>query len=212
MRTVVVGDVHGCAAELDALLQAAGPDRVVLVGDLFTRGPDPVGVWRIVQGHDAVLGNHDDKLLRELRAPKGGAVGRVVRALDRADRAWRAWVRALPLFLDVGRYCVVHAGLHPSGDRERTTREMALTMRRWPDDSPGNRFWWELYEGEQAVLYGHDAARGHRRIEHGGAPFLVGLDSGCVYGGRLTGWLVEEERVVQVPARSNYAEMGPLGP
>lgn len=61
----IVGDVHGCAAELERLIRAAKKHveafQVVLVGDLFTKGPDPVGVFELIHEHQAlcIKGNHD---------------------------------------------------------------------------------------------------------------------------------------------------------
>src|SRR5688500_2619714 len=74
-RSVIIGDVHGCAAELDTLLDKvgfAGDDRLYCVGDLVARGPDGIGVLRLLGklGARSVLGNHDAKL-RGLR-PKPG--------------------------------------------------------------------------------------------------------------------------------------------
>jgi hypothetical protein len=205
VTTLVVGDVHGCAAELDELVDRVGPDRLVLVGDLFTRGPDPVGVWDTVRRAESVLGNHDDKLIEAARTGGKGALGKLVERLDRKAEGWRGWLETRPIFLEVGRWVVVHAGLHPSGRLSETTRERALYLRRWPDESPESPRWWEAYTGTQAVLFGHDARRGHVIVEDpDGGPLLVGLDSGCVYGGRLTGWIVEEERAVQVRARKAY--------
>src|SRR5579883_3083407 len=68
-RTVIVGDVHGCAAELDALLVRVAfslGDRLVFVGDLIARGPDSLGVLDIARRTGAVLvrGNHEEKILR----------------------------------------------------------------------------------------------------------------------------------------------------
>lgn len=100
----VIGDVHGCLLELEALLGALGyvisrddADRaigahhpsgrtVVLLGDLADRGPDTPGVFRLVMGMAtagsgfSVLGNHDDKLLRALS-------GRKVRVTESLERA-----------------------------------------------------------------------------------------------------------------------------
>ena len=66
MSTLIVGDVHGCAAELKRLLQAVVPTEVILVGDLFSKGPDPLGTWELLREWNArsVLGNHDDHLLK----------------------------------------------------------------------------------------------------------------------------------------------------
>ena len=68
-RTVLVGDVHGCPEELEALLHEVHfdtGDRLVLVGDVLARGPDSIGVLDIVRRTGAVLvrGNHEDKILR----------------------------------------------------------------------------------------------------------------------------------------------------
>ena len=79
MRTVVVGDVHGCNEEFQRLLRKidfqVGYDRLLLTGDAFSRGPDPAGVWHTIIETEAemVLGNHDAKLqqlLTEIVATK----------------------------------------------------------------------------------------------------------------------------------------------
>lgn len=202
--TLVIGDVHGCAAELDALLRLVGAERVVLVGDLFTKGPDPGGVWSLVKqlGLDAVLGNHDLRLLDHLRGARRDDLeaAACVRALDDVDWRWRAWTAELPVFRDVGCFTVVHAGLHPSGDRALTSRRMAVTMRRWPGTGAADPYWTDVYAGDARVIYGHDARRGLFRRDRDGEPWLIGLDSGCVYGGRLSGYLLDEDRVISVPA------------
>ena len=210
-RTLVVGDVHGCADELEALLDAVGPERVVLVGDLFTKGPHPERVWARLRdsGFAAVLGNHDQRLLDVVdgKRPHDVTARRVVDALDRADAGWLPFLRGLPLFLDldVRGMTVVHAALHPSGDRARTPRKMAITLRRFPEDADGDPYWWEVYEGPDGVVFGHDARRGLVRRERDGEPYLIGLDTGCVYGGKLSGWIAEEDRIVQADARAAYA-------
>lgn len=198
-RTLFVGDVHGCADELSALLSAASPSRVILLGDVFTKGPDPVGVWELVDAWAAsgVLGNHDAAMLsrseqRRLRLPGG---------------AW-SWLEALPL-MRTGRapdgrgWRAVHAGLHPLAGARGTTRSMALNLRRFPNDrDPAHPFWWHGYRRKRLVLHGHDARRGlvDRR------PWTLGLDTGCVYGGALTGYLLEEDRLLQVPARRMHVD------
>lgn len=211
MSVLVIGDVHGCADELQELLDRASPDAVVLVGDLFTKGPEPARVWEIVRGFPegrlkAVLGNHDARLLeaQDGARPHDSHAREVIDKLDRSDPSWSGWLRALPLFERADGYVVVHAGLHPSGDLARTSRSQALTLRRWPKEEPSCPFWWQVYEGEQGVIFGHDAARGLVRVERSGRPLLVGLDTGCVYGGQLSGWFPEHDRLVQVPAKRAY--------
>lgn len=61
---------------------------------------------------------------------------------------------------------------------------------------PPFRPWDEFYTGRPLVVHGHWARRGHYRGRH-----TLGLDSGCVYGGPLTAWCQDEDRIVQVPSR-----------
>ena len=76
MRTLIIGDVHGCSFELRKMISIVQPSKVILVGDLFTKGPDPKGVWDLIQKHKmkAVLGNHDVALLSNKKKilPKRG--------------------------------------------------------------------------------------------------------------------------------------------
>lgn len=211
METLVVGDVHGCRDELVALVGRTGVDRVVLVGDLFTKGPDPVGVYRLIreQGYRAVLGNHDVRLLRALggKRERDREAKRCIALLDAHDKGWRKWLAALPLFEEARPFTVVHAGLHPSGSLDRTTLQMAVSMRRWPKEHVWCPRWHEVYRGDRRVIFGHDARRGLVRVERGGLPWLVGLDTGCVYGGTLSGYLVQADRILQVPAREVYQQI-----
>lgn len=196
-RTLFVGDLHGCAEELEALLALAQAERVIALGDLFSKGPDAPGVWALLRAcrAEAVLGNHDDF---QLRSPEAA------RALP--PDALR-WLAGLPLHLASEAradrpWLAIHAGVDPLGGLAATSREAALTLRRYPrggEDSP-NPFWWERYQGPPLVIYGHDARRGlnDRR------PHSLGLDSGCVYGGALSGYLLEEDRLLSVPARRVY--------
>lgn len=184
-RTLVVGDVHSCAGALNRLLTRVKPTRVILAGDVFNKGPDPEGTWALIQqwGAESVLGNHDLRV-RE-RATRGEML---------APEAAVAWLHTLPLTIEGEGWIVVHGGLNPEGE---TTRSQAVRLRRWPDDDdPSNPFWWQCYAGDRLVIYGHDAMRGlqdHR-------PRTLGLDTGCVYGGRLTGYLIEADRIVSVPS------------
>lgn len=212
MSTLVVGDVHGCADEFAALLDRNPADRVVLVGDLFTKGPDPVGVWRLVRQvrAEAVLGNHDARLIATIdgERPDDSAAIRAAGALNAVDSSWRTWLAGRPLFIDVDGWIVVHAMVHPTEGIAATTRDMALTWRRWPDNAPGAPVWWASYTGERPVIFGHDALTGRVRVEREGRPHVIGLDTGCVYGRSLTGYLVEDDRFVEVRARRVYRSPG----
>lgn len=222
-RTIFVGDVHGCRDELDALLTKVGfgsGDRLVLVGDLVVRGPDPRGTLDLVRETQAisVRGNHEDRLLRHLRSPAEQPLGDLSLATFRAlrKRDW-ALIEALPLWLDLPEHGVriIHAGLAPGVPIERQDPRTlmyarALDRRGSPTEENGRRLWGEVYEGPPHVIFGHNA-----RVEPQIHRFATGLDTSCVYGGRLTAMVLslgqpppppKERRgaLVSVRARRSY--------
>jgi len=215
-RTLIVGDIHGCLEELRALLEEVrfgGDDRLVSVGDLVGKGPDGAGVVRMLRegGHEAVLGNHDDKLLRWRAGDRGRPLKdthqRDADALSEAD--W-AWLEALPLYLELPEHetIVVHAGLVPGVPLDAQRREDLLHMRTLrPDGTASSEQgdgepWASQWDGPQRVVFGHDAIRGLQRW-----PRAVGLDTGCCYGGRLSGLLLPDNRVVSQRAFAPYVEV-----
>lgn len=209
METLVVGDVHGCARELAKLVDKAGADDVVFVGDLFTKGPRPELVYEMIRdnGWRSVMGNHDLRLIRYLNGKnrKDLEAARCIERLDhKAGPSWRVWLLEMPLFLKVKPFTIVHAGLHPSGSLKQTSRKRATTLRRWPTEKQSSPLWYQVYEGKRRVIFGHDARRGLVRIEREGEPWIIGLDTGCVYGGKLSGYLVRADRIVKVKAKRPY--------
>lgn len=218
MRTLFIGDVHGCRAEFEALLAQLDfhprQDRLLLTGDAFARGPDPAGVWQILRetGAEMVLGNHDDRLLRKLRELRAGRPVSHKRphhqfTFERlhpfADELL-PWLEERPLYIAADRFLLAHAGVNPEKGLEETTRDEFLTIRLWPPARgiEGGR-WHDFYRPENhLLLFGHDAPGGlivKRRAD--GHPYLIGLDSGCVYGGQLAAYVLEEDRLVQVACR-----------
>ncbi|HEY6560673.1 MAG TPA: metallophosphoesterase [Polyangiaceae bacterium] len=226
-RTIVVGDVHGCAAELELLLEKLAistADRVHFVGDLVARGPDTRGVLRIVRtlGARAVMGNHERRLLaarasRQLgeKAPLlGQAHLALMHELD--DRDW-ALIESLPYYLDLPEHDlrILHAGVVPGiaieeQDSFWLTHLRSVDDRGKPSDRSSPERWAKRYEGPPHVVFGHDARAGIQLH-----PWATGLDSGCVYGRELTALVLEPgqtpppaaERVrslVSVPARARY--------
>jgi Calcineurin-like phosphoesterase len=216
MRTVIVGDVHGCLDELLALVERCGvpgDTRYVLVGDLVAKGPDSRGVvaWARASNADAVLGNHDAAVVRTRDpdvepAPKAHHVA-VATTMSDAELAWLA-ARPLWLALDgdaPGSHLVVHGGLVPGVPLEEQRRKNLLNLRSItaagePTAKIEGSPWASLWRGPPHVVFGHDAVRGLQRHA-----WATGLDTGCVYGGALTALVLPTSELVSIPARRIYA-------
>jgi hypothetical protein len=207
-RTIVVGDVHGCRDELERLLELVkydDADALFFLGDLLSRGPDPLGVLSIMRrtGARSVRGNHDDVLLKwhaakragGEAAPLGKAKRKIAEQLESPD--W-AVLEALELWIDIPAHDVrlVHAGVVPGVPMEKQLESSILSMRYLgPSNEPiekiggygevvekdGVVLWGRRYQGPPHILFGHNAQ--HEVQLH---PWATGLDTAVVYGERLT--------------------------
>lgn len=205
MRDVLfVGDVQGCAAELRDLLEVAGfkpgRHRLALCGDLINRGPDSAGVLELARRLDArtVIGNHEVALLEGERS---ATLDMVRQQLGDSLGQWLTWLESRPLFIREDSYILVHAGIAPGKRPEQCTRS-ELTEIRTVDGRP----WFDFWPGPETVIFGHWAQRGKVDL-----PLCKGLDTGCVYGGRLTGLWWPRLEWVSVPARRRWFERAGSG-
>ena len=225
----VLGDVHGCSEELDELLARLGypehgphPEgrRAVFVGDLVDRGPRVPEVLRRVMAMCAsgaafcVLGNHDRKLQRKLEGREPIVAHGLAESLEQLageTQAFRdevaAFFAGLPmhLMLDGGALVVAHAGLVRSLQGRQSNRVSAFAL--FGDTTgdldrfglPTRRDWAAGYEGGPAVVYGHTPCTTARwRGE------TICVDTGCVFGGRLSAVRWPERDVVSVRARATH--------
>ncbi|MFC9895140.1 polynucleotide kinase-phosphatase [Nocardia sp. NPDC127579] len=236
----VIGDVHGCRAELETLLGALGYEldrddagrpigarhpagrTAVFVGDLVDRGPDTPGVLRLVMGMVAagtglcVTGNHEHKLVRALSGKKvnpAHGLAESLAQLEAEDEDFRKSVldfcRGLisHYVLDGGNLVVAHAGLKEEfhgrasgrvrsfcmyGESTGETDEFGLPVR-YP--------WAEDYRGRATVLYGHTPMTELRWVNN-----TLCLDTGAVFGGRLSALRYPEREPVSVPAEQVWYE------
>jgi hypothetical protein len=234
-RTIIVGDVHGCAEELEQLFEkvhVARNDHVVFVGDLVAKGPDSRGVVALARSCNATIvrGNHEEKLLQWRAAERKGQPDKVplsrvhrevAEAFTRED--W-AMIEGTPFFVELPDHdaLVVHAGVDPTLPLASQKPDVMMRVRTVKDgkatdkgDGKGSHLWGELYKGPPHVVFGHNAAPGLQLH-----PWATGLDTGCVYGGQLTAMLLDPgERIpsnpdarkrvlVHVKALRTYSEPG----
>ena len=235
MRRIFIGDVQGCREELERLLEALrfdpAADELHPTGDLVNRGPDSLGVLRLARsvGAGGVLGNHDLHLLRTAAGTRElgprDTIQDVLAAPDRSELL--AWLGALPFARAWEDVLLVHAGLDPRWSdplgelvgldpvRVDPRSEFATRVRYckrdgerpakdWPEPARPFRPWYEHWlasrDERRTLVYGHWARAGLVVRQH-----LRGLDSGCVWGGKLTAWIAEEDRIVQVDAARSYS-------
>lgn len=236
----LIGDVHGCLDELVALLGTlgylVGPEgavtppagrRAVFLGDLVDRGPDTPGVLRLVMrmvadGHAiCVPGNHENKLLRAMRGRKVTVSHGLAESLAQLEAEPEDFRNEVVDFLDEllshyvlddGRLVVAHAGLRAEmqGRASRRVRDFALYGETTGETDefglPVRYNWARDYRGSAMVVYGHTPVPDPEWIND-----TICLDTGCVFGGRLTAMRYPEKELVSVPAaRVYYEPMRPL--
>lgn len=238
-RRIFVGDVQGCREELERLLDAlrfdpAG-DALHPVGDFVNRGPDSPGTLRLLRELDAggVLGNHDLHALRTAAGLRERGPRDTLDALLAADDRDElfAWLAERPFVLAWPDVLCIHAAVHPAWDDPVATlggldplrpdpRSDFATRARyctadgerppqdWPPPGPPFVPWFELWQARRdelrTVVYGHWSQMGLVEL-----PRVRGLDTGCVWGGRLTAWIADEDRLVSVPAARAYSPVSP---
>ncbi|MBG0830817.1 polynucleotide kinase-phosphatase [Planomonospora sp. ID67723] len=232
----IIGDVHGCRAELETLLRTLGweiepggtgashPEgrTAIFVGDLVDRGPDTPGVLRLVMGMVAagtalcVSGNHEQKLARSLNGRKVRVAHGLQESLDQLAAEPEEFRAAALAFmdglishyqLDGGKLVVAHAGLKEAyhgrasgrvrsfalyGDTTGETDEYGLPVR-YP--------WAREYRGRAMVVYGHTPVPEPEWINN-----TICLDTGVVFGGRLTALRYPSREIVSVPAEKVWYE------
>ena len=230
----IIGDVHGCCDELEALLDQLGyrisgekveppPGRkAVFVGDLVDRGPKAPGVlalvMRMVESGAAlcVPGNHDARLVRALQGRKVQRTHGLAETLAQLDDETAEFKKKVETFLgglvshyvlDGGALVVAHAGMKEemAGRASGAVRSFALY-----GDVTGEVDEFGLpVRRDWAAEY-----RGRARVVYGHTPVAqpewvnnaINIDTGCVFGGALTALRYPELELVSVPAKAQYAE------
>ncbi|MBX5493717.1 MAG: polynucleotide kinase-phosphatase [Bryobacteraceae bacterium] len=239
----IIGDLHGCADELRALLSKAGWERyrlaeqetpwgdecwrhpegrrAIFLGDLVDRGPHIVDTVRIVRNMVnagtalCVAGNHDVKLVRWLRGRgvqvKYGleqSIAELETLCDEDRSRIASFLDSLVshYVLDEGRLVVAHAGLREEmhGRASAAVRQFCLYGETTGETDefglPVRYNWAAEYRGKAAVVYGHTPVPEPEWLNH-----TVNIDTGAVFGGKLTLLRYPEREFLCVPALREYA-------
>ena len=230
----IIGDIHGCFSELIELLQkleyclddfqAIPPigRKAIFLGDLVDRGPDTPSVLKLVMnmveaGHALCIpGNHDDKLKRYLegrQVKQSHGLDISVSQLELETLEFKEKVKTFlddlvsHYVLDAGKLVVAHAGMKESlqGRTSGTVRAFALYGETTGESDefglPVRYDWAADYRGKAKVVYGHTPV-----LEAEWFNNTIDIDTGCVYGGKLSALRYPEMELVSVPAKATYYE------
>jgi protein phosphatase len=243
----IIGDVHGCAEELEQLLVALGYEatpledglwsgpryshpagrKAIFVGDLVDRGPRVLDVVRIVRNMVqagaalCVPGNHDIKLLKKLQGRQVQITHGLAESLAEIDAlppgdAREAFCADLLKFLDGlvshyvlddGQLVVAHAGMKAElqGRASMRVRDFAVYGETTGETDefglPVRYNWAAEYRGRATVVYGHTPVPEPEWLNH-----TINIDTGCVFGGKLTALRYPERELVSISAARMYCE------
>lgn len=230
----IIGDIHGCCDELEMLLDRLGyvradgvyrhPDgrQAAFLGDFCDRGSRNADVLRLVMdmvkdgSAIAVPGNHDVKLLKYLRGKNIAMTHGIDKTIAEIEAQGEAFKQEVAAFidglvshyvLDDGKLVIAHAGLKEEyiGRASARVREFCLygevTGETDEFGLPVRHDWATDYRGRATVVYGHIAGREVSSLNR-----TVCIDTGCVFGGKLTAYRYPEGETVSVDARETYYE------
>jgi protein phosphatase len=196
--------------------------RLVFVGDLVDRGPGTVQVLRLVASmvHSGqafcVPGNHDIKLVRALRGKDVKRTYGLAETMEQLETETTEFRSEVAKFLDglvshyvfdKGNLVVAHAGLKESmqGRGSGLVREFALYGETTGETDefglPVRYNWAADYRGKALVVYGHTPVPEPLLLNN-----TVNIDTGCVFGGKLTAFRYPEREIVSVSAHKTYYE------
>ena len=208
-KSFIVGDLHGCSDMLEEMLNIIPwnpeKDNLIFIGDYIDRGKDSKGVidilLKLMESSSKVqclLGNHESLFLEYFYGRSensfilngGGATLNSYRVKDKIyiPPEHVTFIRSLKTLIELDNYYIVHAGLKPGVEIEKQTIKDKIWIRE--------EFIFSDYDFGKKVIFGHTPFP---------APYIVsgkiGLDTGAVFGNKLTCIELPDEKFYQVGAK-----------
>ncbi len=222
-RTLAISDIHGCLDEFKSLLKKVNyiqNDQLILLGDYMDRGSNSLGVLQLVMKlvkenkAIAIRGNHDQMFLDWLSSPEdekkynflyrnGGKetiesfVGDLssIEAAEKIKKEYLeevVFLETLPYYHETDTHIFIHAGINPTHTDWKETSNHEMIWIREP-------FYDFDHPHEKTVVFGHTPCKNlHEKHDICYRNKRIGIDGGCVYGGQLNCFIVEDEQFVFV--------------
>ncbi|CAC9600901.1 hypothetical protein [uncultured Gammaproteobacteria bacterium] len=210
-RLIIYGDIHGCYDELVQLRQKINPakeDVEVCVGDVITRGKNSIKTLRYLQVNNikSVLGNHEDKIVRYLQHQENIKKNPIVLDEDEQDIVLNLsaldidYLKNMPLFMQFGEITILHGGLQNHQNLNKISKKLKTQILRlrfldqahnfvtFGREDDKSIFWADIYNGNHGfVVYGHQKFNEVKITQ-----YALGVDTGCVYGGKLSAAIFQD--------------------
>lgn len=223
----IIGDIHGCFKELDELItKLPSSCSIISVGDIVNKGPNSVECLKLLEKHYAVRGNHESNILLEhLNIKKSKDNDKKLLNLLKEDNQLLQYLKELPYVIHIPHLAlsIIHGGLMPNHSELsniNTNEELNNILRlrhvhkeadQWIGSSKIAKTtskatqWWNTYKGPNTLITGHFASS--KIIE---LPFIKMIDSGCVYGYKLTAILFSKNnlnnyKIIEVPCQTSHS-------
>ena len=207
METIFIGDIHGCSREFSALLDHVSPgkdDKLILLGDLVNKGPDPAGVLQIFTSLDCVclLGNHDLDHLKwkDGGIPKAESIATKELIPPGIYDKFLEEVARMPALFESADLVAVHGGLLNGLSLSEQPMEVLTGDRNLPSE------WKDKIVLDRPLIVGHKRYSSDHAVPYIIEGKFYGLDTGCVYGGCLTALRMPSGRLAQVRAERVYSD------
>jgi serine/threonine protein phosphatase 1 len=214
LKTLVIGDIHGCYTEMLDLISLAGlsgEDQIIALGDIVDRGPDSLAVANFFMNKDnaaSILGNHEAKHIlisaNKLKpSPSQEIVHQEMSGKDYITMI--EYFQQLQPYLELPEALIIHGFLEPGIELKNQQKKVLIgtisgegyLTKTYPKP------WYEYDHGDKPIIAGHHDYSGI------GKPTVIRsktylLDTGCCFGRNLTGLLLPDFRLLSVKSRKNY--------
>lgn len=223
MKTIVIGDIHGCYNRLKTLIDGMiedesyipDQDRLIFLGDYIDRGADSRLVIKFIrelqEKHNNVIalsGNHEDMVIEYI---KGYDDSWKINGSDATLRSYSGhreefyndlkWMEKLPLYFEDENFVYVHAGIECGVPMEKQLRNTLL----WVRDS----FIYSMDSFEKTVIFGHTPSGlvgGDDCLPYRTIAGNICIDTGCVFSGVLTALVIGDGKIINFQQTNRFTK------